>query len=144
MGGDPDVSYAGDRVVLTGGLATSFFPNDDDTASAVVVRDVAGVPTLAATTTAGVRANGTTERPAISADGHVVAFEAPAGTTNLAPDDSGAANDVYVRNLVADTSPPRATRRGPRAPASPTSPAMAGAWCSKRARGTTPPTTRTC
>ena len=107
MGGDPDVSYTGDRVAFTSGLATNLFPNDNNNSSDVVVRDVAaGATTLAAATTAGVQANGTTERPAISADGRVVAFEAPAGTTNLAPDDSGAANDVYVRNLVADTLAP--------------------------------------
>ena len=56
----------------------------------IVVRDVAaGTTVLAAQNNAGVQANGTTERSAISADGRAVAFEAPAGTTNLAPDDTG-------------------------------------------------------
>ena len=107
VGGDPDVSYTGDLVVFTTGLATNLFPNDNNNASDVVVRDVAaGSTSLVAKTTAGVQANGTTERPAISADGRAVAFEAPAGTTNLAPDDTGAVNDVFVRNLAAGTLAP--------------------------------------
>jgi hypothetical protein len=106
VGGDPDVSYNGNVVTFTTGTATNLFPNDVNAAGAsdVVVRDIAaGSTVLAAKTTAGVQANGTTERPAISADGRVVAFEAPAGTTNLAPDDTGAVNDVFVRNLAAGT-----------------------------------------
>lgn len=103
VGGDPDVSYTGDAVAFTSGLATNLFPGDGNNASDVVVREVgAGATVLAARTTAGVQANGTTERPAISADGRVVAFEAPAGTFNLDPSDAlNRGNDVFVRNLAA-------------------------------------------
>jgi hypothetical protein len=61
---------------------------------------------LAAQNAAGVQANGTTERPAISSDGRVVAFEAPTGTNNLLPGDAspGDVNDVVVRNLAAGTT----------------------------------------
>lgn len=106
VGGDPDVSYTGDVVAFTSGAATTnLFPDDDNNASDVVVREVAaGATVLAAKTTAGVQANGTTERPAMSADGRAVAFEAPAGTFNLDPSDAlNRGNDVFVRQLVAGT-----------------------------------------
>ncbi len=103
VGGDPDVSYTGDVVAYTSGLATNLFPGDGNNASDVVVREVAaGATVLAAQTTAGLQANGTTERPAVSADGRAVAFEAPAGTFNLDPGDAlNRGNDVFVRNLAA-------------------------------------------
>ena len=104
--GDPDVSYDGRAVSFGSGDATNLFPNDGNNASDVVVRDIAaGTTTLAAVNAGGVQANGTTERSAISADGHVVAMEVPAGTSNLLPGDSPAgANDVVVRNLAAGTT----------------------------------------
>lgn len=106
--GDPDVSSDGNRVSFGSGAATNLFGADANAAgSDVVVRDIAaGTTVLAARTTAGVQSNGTTERSAISADGRAVAFEAPAGTTNLAPNDTGGGNDVFVRNLVAGTLSP--------------------------------------
>lgn len=117
--GDPDVSGDGNRVSFGSGAATNLFGADANAAgSDVVVRDIAaGTTVLAAQTTAGVQSNGTTERSAISADGRAVAFEAPAGTTNLAANDTGAANDVFVRNLTAGTlsaasDPARATGSG--------------------------------
>ncbi len=67
-------------------------------------RVLAGDTLLAARTTAGLQANGTTERPAMSADGRAVAFEAPAGTFNLDPRDAaGPGNDLFFRTLPADT-----------------------------------------
>jgi hypothetical protein len=117
--GDPDVSYNGRRVSFGSGAATNLFPADGNNASDVVVRDIgAGTTVLAAQSAAGVQANGTTERSAISADGHVVAFEAPTATSNLLPGDSAAgSNDVVVRNLAAGTTagasdPTRATGSG--------------------------------
>lgn len=106
VAGDPDISYDGSRVAFGTGAATNLAGPDANAAgSDVVVRDVvAGTTTLAAVNPAGTQADGTTERPSISADGRVVAFEAPAGTTNLAPNDTGGANDVYVRDLVAGTT----------------------------------------
>jgi hypothetical protein len=107
--GDPDVSGDGTRISFGSGTATNLFPADATSLptpanSDVVVRDiVAGTTVLAAQTSAGVQANGTTERSAISADGRAVTFEAPVGTTNLAPNDTGGGNDVFVRNLAAGT-----------------------------------------
>ena len=104
VGGDPDVSYAGDAVAFTSGAATNLFAGDTNNASDVVVREVsAGATALVAQTTAGVQANSTTERPAISADGRAVAFEAVNTTVNLAPNDTGNGNDIFVRNLAAGT-----------------------------------------
>lgn len=106
--GDPATSYDGSRVCFGSGSATNLFGADANGAvSDIVVRDIpAGTTTLAAVSPSGVQANGTTERCSISADGRAVAFDAPAGTTNLAPNDTGAGNDVYVRNLAAGTTTP--------------------------------------
>ncbi len=108
IGGDPDISYDGRRVVFTSGAATNLIaPDANGTASDVLVRDLAASTTvLAAQSAAGVQANGTTERPAISADGRIVAFEAVAGTNNLLPGDPPMmdVNDIVVRNLAAGTT----------------------------------------
>lgn len=105
--GDPDVSGDGNRVVFESGGSTNLFDGDLNNASDVVVRDVAaGTTVLAAQTTAGVKSNGVTDRARISADGRVVIFEAPVATDNLAPNDTGNANDVFARNLAAGTLAP--------------------------------------
>jgi WD40-like Beta Propeller Repeat len=117
--GDPDISYDGRRVSFGSGAATNLVPSDGNNASDIVVRDLAaGTTTLAAVNAAGVQANGVTERSAISADGNVVAMEAPTGTFNLLPGDAdGRGNDVAVRNLAAGTTagasdPTKATGSG--------------------------------
>jgi len=104
--GDPDVSYDGRAVSFGTGAATNLFPNDGNNASDIVVRDIAAGTTVnAAVNAAGVQANSTTERSAISADGHVVSMDAPAGTINLLPGDTaGGVNDIVVRNLAAGTT----------------------------------------
>ncbi len=104
--GDPDVSADGSRVVFgSGPTTTNLTPGDGNASSDVMVRDIpAGTTTLAAVRAGGGLPNGTTERPAISADGRVVAFEAPAGTNDVVPGDTGGANDVFVRNLAAGTT----------------------------------------
>jgi hypothetical protein len=104
--GDPDVSYDGRAVSFGSGAATNLFANDGNNASDVVVRDIsAGTTTLAAVNAQGVQGNSTTERSAISADGHVVAMEAPTGTFNLLPGDTdNTGNDIVVRNLAAGTT----------------------------------------
>ena len=105
VGGDPDVSGDGNRVAFTSGAATNLFGADGNaTQSDVVVRDIAaGTTVLAAQSTGGAQASATTERPAISADGRVVSFDAPTGTANLVPDE-GTTNDVIVRNLATGTT----------------------------------------
>lgn len=140
VGGDPSVSYDGTRVAFTSGQATNLFPGDANGATSdVVVRDLAtGTATLAAVSAAGQQANGPTERPSMSADGNVVAFEAPAGTFNLLPGDAdGRGNDVVVRNLAAGTTAGASDPPCPPAPGSPTSRATAA---SSSSRPTTPTT----
>jgi Tol biopolymer transport system component len=106
VAGDPDVSADGSRVVFgSGPTTTNLVPGDGNAASDVMVRDIpAGTTTLAAVRAGGGLPNGTTERPAISADGRFVAFEAPAGTNDVVPGDTGGGNDVFVRDLEAGTT----------------------------------------
>lgn len=106
VAGDPDVSADGMRVVFgTGPTTTNLLPGDANAASDIAVRDIPGGTTAAASVrAAGGLPTGTTERPAISADGRVVAFEAPAGTDDVVPGDTGGANDVFVRDLAAGTT----------------------------------------
>lgn len=109
VGGDPSISGDGERVAFTTGAATNLFPGDVGNAADVVVRDItAGTTTLASQNSQGQQSNGTTERPAISADGRVVAFEAVLDATNLFPGDENATNDIVVRDLVAGTTAPAA------------------------------------
>jgi Tol biopolymer transport system component len=105
VAGDPDVSYDGTRVAFGSGLATNLIPADANGATTdIVVRDVAaGTTVLAAQSTAGVQSNGVTERPAMSADGRVVAFTAN-NTDNLYPGDQATNNDTIVRDLAAGTT----------------------------------------
>ena len=103
--GDPDVSADGARVAFRTGTATNLLDGDDNNASDIAVRDIpAGTTVAASVRSVGGLPNADTERPAISADGRAVAFEAPAGTNNVVPGDTGMANDVFVRNLAAGTT----------------------------------------
>lgn len=103
--GDPDVSADGSRVVFRTGTSTNLLDGDAGVFSDVAVRDIpAGTTTAASVRSVGGLPNGDTERPAISADGRVVAFEAPAGTTDIVPGDTGNSNDIFVRNLAAGTT----------------------------------------
>ncbi len=105
VGGDPSISGDGERVAFTTGTATNLFPGDVGNAADVVVRDIAaGTTTLVSQNSQGQQSNGTTERPAISADGRVVAFEAVLDATNLFPGDDNATNDIVVRDLAAGTT----------------------------------------
>lgn len=107
VGGDPSISADGNRVAFTTGTATNLFPGDSGALADVVVRDIAaGTTELVSRNTQGQQSNGTTERPAISADGRVVAFEAVLDATNLFPGDDNAVNDIVVRDLAAGTTVP--------------------------------------
>lgn len=113
VGGDTSISADGTRVAYTTGAATNLVPGTDGNAAAgdVVVRDLlAGTTTLASANSQGVQANDFTERPSISADGNVVAFEAGPDTTNLYAGDvdsgSGGVNDPIVKNLGTGVATP--------------------------------------
>jgi Tol biopolymer transport system component len=105
--GDPSISYDGTRIAFTTGTARNYVAGDVSNASDVVVRDtVAGTTTLASRNTAGQQANDFAERPAISADGRSVAFEAGPLTTNLFAGDANATNDVVVNRLDTGRTDP--------------------------------------
>jgi hypothetical protein len=98
--GGPVVSLSGDgsKVAFASG-ATNFDANDTDTTGDVYVKDlVTGDITLVSTSDEGVKANGTSELPFVSADGTKVAFTSYA--TNLDPLDTDTEPDAYVKDLV--------------------------------------------
>ena len=94
----PSLSAAG-LVVAFDSDATNLSPSDTDSTSDVYVKNLAtGAITLASTTAAGVKGNGKSRSPSLSADGTKVAFLSHA--TNLDPRDTETSPDVYVKNLV--------------------------------------------
>lgn len=93
------------RYVVFESKADGLSDADDDQVVNVYVRDRAlGVTTLVsrADGPGGAGANSDSSEPSISADGRWVAFESAA--TNLAPGVSGAAEHVYVRDLLNGTT----------------------------------------
>jgi Tol biopolymer transport system component len=97
--------------------ATNLDPADIDTRPDVYVKDlVTGDVTLASTSDAGVKGNGGSGDPSLSADGAKVAFESDA--TNLDPADTDTRPDIYVKDLVtgdvtlASTSDPPGVNKG--------------------------------
>ncbi len=76
------------------------FPNGDQD---IFVRDVvAGTTTIVSVNSSGVQANSFSSDPSISADGRFVAFVSFA--SNLAPGDSSASLDIFVRDRLANTT----------------------------------------
>jgi hypothetical protein len=105
--GNPDISADGSRVTFVTGAATNLISGGDanNAAMDVVVRDVPSAKTiLVSQSTAGVQAADFTERPAISADGRRVAFEAGMAANNLVPADANNASDIFARDLAANTT----------------------------------------
>lgn len=93
VGGDPDISFDGARVVYTTGGAVGLWSGDANPQQDVVLRDLrAGTTLLVSAGGDGTPLAGAIGRPAISADGRVVAFE-----------DDGA---VMVRDVAAGTTTP--------------------------------------
>jgi hypothetical protein len=78
--------------------ATNLDPSDTDGFGDVYVKDLSvGGLTLASTSDLGIKGNGQSEVPSISADGSRVAFSSEA--TNLDPSDADPFADVYVKDL---------------------------------------------
>ena len=101
---NPELSADG-RYVAFDSLATNLSPDDPDTTQDVYVRDLqTNTTTLVsrATGATGAKGNGASTIPSISADGRYVSFNSQA--TNLSPDDTDAASDVYVRDVQASTT----------------------------------------
>ncbi len=79
--------------------ATNLDPADTDIISDVYVKDLAsGELTLVSTSDSGVKGNGSSFAPSLSADGSTVAFNSEA--TNLDPADTDDITDIYVKDLT--------------------------------------------
>lgn len=101
---DPAISSDGRHVAFES-AAANLHPDDLDATSDVFVRDLEADTTALASRAggaAGVKGNGVSDDPAISADGGQVAYDA--ASTNLHPDDADSALDVYLRDVQADTT----------------------------------------
>jgi Tol biopolymer transport system component len=79
--------------------ATNLHPADTDELDDVFVKDLlTGELTLASTSDEGVKGDGESEEPSLSADGSIVAFYSEAG--NLDPADGDELDDVFVKDLL--------------------------------------------
>jgi Tol biopolymer transport system component len=101
---DPSISGDG-RLVAFESDADNLSPDDNNAATNVFVRDlVAGTTTLVsrASGPGGAGANGNSNQPDISSDGRYVTFQSVAD--NLSSDDNNAFVNIFVRDLVANTT----------------------------------------
>ena len=100
---DPVVSANG-RFVAFHSFAANLVQNDFNGRRDVFVRDLqSGTTTLVSINHAGNgTANGTSQKPTISADGRYVAFESDAN--NLVASDTNNSTDVFVRDLQTGTT----------------------------------------
>src|SRR5207237_6168551 len=88
------------RFVAFVSSATNLVPGDTNGGQDVFVHDRrTGTTERVSVDSAGTESNGSSERPAISADGRVVAFWSSA--TNLVTGDTNATSDVFVHDRVA-------------------------------------------
>jgi Tol biopolymer transport system component len=102
--GSPTISADG-RFVAFVSSASNLHPDDTDETSDIFVRDLqTNTVTLVtrASGATGAKGDGGSFYPAISADGRFVAFSSEA--SNLDPDDTDTVDDVYVRDLEANTT----------------------------------------
>jgi hypothetical protein len=97
--GSLSLSADGTRVAFSSS-STNLDPADTDSVSDIYVKDlITGDITLASTSDAGIKGNGGSLLPSLSADGTRVAFESSA--TNLDPGDTGlCGSEFYVKDLV--------------------------------------------
>jgi Tol biopolymer transport system component len=98
----PSISDDG-RYVAFYSDGNDLVPADVNNAMDVFLRDLqAGTTTRISLDSTGTPGNGASYAPAISGDGTVVAFQSDA--TNLVADDTNDVTDVFVRDLVANTT----------------------------------------
>jgi Tol biopolymer transport system component len=98
----PAISADG-RFVAFASSATNLVADDTNGFQDIFVRDVvAGTTSRVSVSTSGGQANGGSDSPAISADGRYVAFSSSA--TNLVTGDTNGKQDVFVRDLVVNTT----------------------------------------
>jgi Tol biopolymer transport system component len=100
----PQVSLSSDgRHVAFSSAASNLAVGDTNGQSDAFVRDrVTGVTERVSVASDGTQGNGSSEHPAISADGRFVAFRS--GATNLVPGDTNSFLDFFVRDRVAGTT----------------------------------------
>ncbi len=83
--------------------STNLVPNDKNNCRDVFVRDrLLNTTIIVSVSDNGTQGNSTSDRPCISSDGRYIAFDSYA--TNLIPDDTNGQADVYVRDLIANTT----------------------------------------
>ena len=102
------------RFVAFESVADSLSPDDNNAFTNIFVRDlVANTTTLVSRRTgpAGAGANDNSFQPDISGDGRYVVFQSDAN--NLSPDDNNAFTNIFVRDLVANTTTLVSRRPGP-------------------------------
>ena len=93
----PFISANG-RYVVFASQASNFVPEDTDIGTDVYIKDrVTRQIRLASATAAGVRANSSSEKPVVSADGRYVAFESY--SRDLALPYNAANPDVYIKDM---------------------------------------------
>ncbi|HEV8114076.1 MAG TPA: calcium-binding protein [Planctomycetota bacterium] len=98
----PSLSADGRYVAFTG-IATNLVPGDTNGCSDTFVRDrVAGTTERVSVSTSGVQGDTHSYRPAISADGRIVAFESLA--SNLVPGDTNGHWDIFVHDRLTGTT----------------------------------------
>src|SRR5262245_20488526 len=97
------VLSASGRYVAFVSRATDLVPRDLNRERDVFVRDLRLSTTIRANVSStGLESNGPSEKPAISADGRIVAF--PSSATNLVAGDQNGLQDVFVRDRAAGTT----------------------------------------
>ena len=99
---EPTVSDDGD-VVAFASFAANLDPNCSDTVGQIFVRTrSAGTTECISIDAGGTEGNANSGEPHISADGRYVAFDSEA--SNLVAGDTNATQDIFVRDLVTDTT----------------------------------------
>ena len=98
----PSISADG-RFVTFSSDASNLVPGDSNNNEDIFVRDLfTNTTTRVSVDSAGNQAIGSSGRPSISADGKFVTFSSRA--TNLVPGDSNNNEDIFVRNLLTNTT----------------------------------------
>ncbi|MEN4007321.1 MAG: cysteine peptidase family C39 domain-containing protein [Methanobacteriaceae archaeon] len=99
---EPSISSDG-RYIAFSSSATNLVVNDNNGRRDVFVHDrLLNTTTLVSVSSAGVQGNASSKSPSISADGRYVAFISYA--TNLVANDTDTFNDVFVRDLLLNTT----------------------------------------
>ncbi|MEG4318645.1 MULTISPECIES: calcium-binding protein [unclassified Microcoleus] len=98
----PSISADGQKVAFLS-LASNLVPGDTNNQADIFVRDLStNTTTLVSVDSAGNQGNKSSYHPSISADGQKVAFLSDA--TNFVPGDTNNTSDVFVRNLLTNTT----------------------------------------